>query len=117
MRDGLDAVPLAREMFAVSGDLEVCWKQTREPRPKTYQGRMRLRFVQAMEIRCDRRRSGSWPDDATPCGGDVPELNMGLTRAGGHQTAERLADRGTCCPREGVAFGAAASMMVSVRGK
>ncbi|MBQ0715932.1 MAG: glycoside hydrolase/phage tail family protein [Sulfitobacter litoralis] len=108
MRDGLDAVPLAREVLAVSGDLEAPVEKSREAEAELL-GRMRLRFVQADGDYDTIAEEAVLPDDATHAVA-TSELNMALTRAEGHQTAERWLTEARVA-REGVRLALPPSMM------
>lgn len=108
MRDGLDAVPLNREMLAVSGDLEAPVEQSREAEAEL-SGRLRLRFVQADGDYEVIAEEAILPDDATHAVA-MSEFNMALTRAEGHQTAERWLTEARVA-REGVRLALPPSMM------
>ena len=108
MRDGLDAVPLNRETLAVSGDLEAPVEQSREAEAEL-SGRLRLRFVQADGDYHVIAEEAILPDDATHAVA-MSEFNMALTRAEGHQTAERWLIEARVA-REGVRLALPPSMM------
>ena len=108
MRDGLDAVPLNRETLAVSGDLEAPVEQSREAEAEL-SGRLRLRFVQADGDYEVIAEEAILPDDATHAVA-MSEFNMALTRAEGHQTAERWLTEARVA-REGVRLALPPSMM------
>jgi len=108
MRDGLDAVPLNRETLAVSGDLEAPVEQSREAEAEL-SGRLRLRFVQADGDYEVIAEEVILPDDATHAVA-MSEFNMALTRAEGHQTAERWLTEARVA-REGVRLVLPPSMM------
>ena len=108
MRDGLDAVPLNRETLAVSGDLEAPVEQSREAEA-ALSGRLRLRFVQADGDYEVIAEEAILPDDATHAVA-MSEFNMALTRAEGHQTAERWLTEARVA-REGVRLALPPSMM------
>ena len=108
MRDGLDAVPLNRETLAVSGDLEAPVEQSREAEAEL-SGRLRLRFVQADGDYEVISEEAILPDDATHAVA-MSEFNMALTRAEGHQTAERWLTEARVA-REGVRLALPPSMM------
>ncbi|PTA98776.1 MULTISPECIES: glycoside hydrolase/phage tail family protein [unclassified Sulfitobacter] len=108
MRDGLDAVPLNRETLAVSGDLEAPVEQSREAEAEL-SGRLRLRFVQADGDYEVIAEEAILPDDATHAVA-MSEFNMALTRAEGHQTAERWLTEARVA-REGVRLVLPPSMM------
>ncbi|WP_286758947.1 MULTISPECIES: baseplate multidomain protein megatron [Sulfitobacter] len=108
MRDGLDAVPLNRETLAVSGDLEAPVEQSREAEAEL-SGRLRLRFVQADGDYEVIAEEAILPDDATHAVA-MSEFNMALTRAEGHQTAERWLIEARVA-REGVRLALPPSMM------
>ena len=108
MRDGLDAVPLNRETLAVSGDLEAPVEQFREAEAEL-SGRLRLRFVQADGDYEVIAEEAILPDDATHAVA-MSEFNMALTRAEGHQTAERWLTEARVA-REGVRLALPPSMM------
>ncbi|WP_386166989.1 glycoside hydrolase/phage tail family protein [Sulfitobacter pontiacus] len=108
MRDGLDAVPLSRETLAVSGDLEAPVEQSREAEAEL-SGRLRLRFVQADGDYEVIAEEAILPDDATHAVA-MSEFNMALTRAEGHQTAERWLTEARVA-REGVRLALPPSMM------
>ena len=108
MRDGLDAVPLNRETLAVSGDLKAPVEQSREAEAEL-SGRLRLRFVQADGDYEVIAEEASLPDDATHAVA-MSEFNMALTRAEGHQTAERWLTEARVA-REGVRLALPPSMM------
>ena len=108
MRDGLDAVPLNRETLAVSGDLEAPVEQSREAEAEL-SGRLRLRFVQADGDYEVISEEAILPNDATHAVA-MSEFNMALTRAEGHQTAERWLTEARVA-REGVRLALPPSMM------
>ena len=108
MRDGLDAVPLNRETLAASGDLEAPVEQSREAEAEL-SGRLRLRFVQADGDYEVIAEEAILPDDATHAVA-MSEFNMALTRAEGHQTAERWLTEARVA-REGVRLALPPSMM------
>ncbi|NKX47146.1 host specificity protein [Rhodobacteraceae bacterium R_SAG8] len=108
MRDGLDAVPLNRETLAVSGDLEAPMEQSREAEAEL-SGRLRLRFVQADGDYEVIAEEAILPDHATHAVA-MSEFNMALTRAEGHQTAERWLTEARVA-REGVRLALPPSMM------
>ncbi|WP_386173823.1 glycoside hydrolase/phage tail family protein [Sulfitobacter sp. R86518] len=108
MRDGLDAVPLNRETLAVSSDLEAPLEQSREAEAEL-SGRLRLRFVQADGDYEVISEEAILPDDATHAVA-MSEFNMALTRAEGHQTAERWLTEARVA-REGVRLALPPSMM------
>ena len=108
MRDGLDAVPLNRETLAVSGDLEAPVEQSREAEAEL-SGRLRLRFVQADGDYEVIAEEAILPDDAIHAVA-MSEFNMALTRAEGHQTAERWLTEASVA-REGVRLALPPSMM------
>ena len=108
MRDGLDAVPLNRETLAVSSDLEAPLEQSREAEA-ALSGRLRLRFVQADGDYEVIAEEAILPDDATHAVA-MSEFNMALTRAEGHQTAERWLTEARVA-REGVRLALPPSMM------
>lgn len=87
MRDGVKAVTLDPERFAVTDELDGTIEQTREPDAEV-SGRMRLRFVQADADFDVIAEEAVLADDATHAVSGS-EVNIALTRGEGRQVAER----------------------------
>ncbi len=87
MRDGVDAVAVARDMMADTTEIDGLIDQTREAEAEMT-GRVRVRFVQAGADYEVIAEEAVLPDEATHAVAGT-DLAMALTRAEGRQVAER----------------------------